>query len=732
MLCRRKNAHRTVVDLLASSISEIFVMHYINDIELKADDFCDYVYNASEEQKRKSRLKSLDKFWEMHKMSLDDPDTFWGNAASPFYWKTPIPEKNIVNYNFDVRKGKVFIEWMKGAKTNICYNALDRNIERGHGEQVAFYWEGNNPQDSDSITYKELLKRVCQFANVLKSKGVKKGDMVALYMPMILELAIAMFACARIGAVHSVVFGGYSSESLAERILDGNCRVLVTADGVFRGVKLVHLKNIVDKTIQICEERGHKMTTVVVVNHQMNLTSTKKLLGKNGICNGNRTHIHGYDLQVSWDPEMNVWWHEEMENAPDYCDPVWVDSEDTLFTLYTSGSTGKPKGCVHTTGAYMVYGALTFKYVFDYFPGDVFFCTGDIGWLTGHTYIVYGSLLNAATCIIYEGVPTHPDPGRYWAIVEKYGVTQFYTAPTALRTLMKFDDSYVTKHNRSTLRVLASVGEPINQDAWFWYHKKVGEGRCPIVDTFWQTETGGHLLTPIPFCTPLKPGCASLPFFGVEPAILDEDGQEIEGPGKGYLVIKRPWPAIMRSVFRNHDRFEYTYFKRFPGYYFTGDGGRRDEDGFYWVTGRVDDMLNVSGHLLSTLEVEAAVVDHKCVAETAVVPRSHPIKGECLYCFIVLKDGYEFDEKIVQDLKQQVVSRIGPFASPEYFHQASALPKTRSGKTVRRILRKIANNDRDVGDLSTLTDENVVEELFTSRRFLTRLTVKTGAVKNDN
>lgn len=679
-----------------------------------------YVFNVTEEQRSGSRLGSLDEFWKMHRRSLNDPDAFWGEAASPFYWKTPVPEKNICNYNFDINKGKVFVEWMKGATTNICYNALDRNVEQGHGDQIAFYWEGNDPQDSDKITYRELLRRVCKFANVLKSKGVQKGDMVALYMPMILELVVAMFACARLGAVHSVIFGGYSSESLAERVLDGNCKVLVTADGVWRGPKFVHLKNIVDKTLNICRKRGHQMVSVIVVQHQMNLTSTKRLL--NPLVNGNRKCIKGYNLELTWDPKVDVWWHREMENASETCNPVWVDAEHILFTLYTSGSTGKPKGCVHTTGAYMVYGALTFKYVFDYLPGNIFFCTGDIGWLTGHTYTVYGSLLNTATCILYEGIPTHPDPGRYWAIVEKYGVTQFYTAPTAIRTLMKYDDSYVTRHNRNSLRVLASVGEPFNPDAWSWYHKLVGNGQCPIVDTFWQTETGGHLLTPMPFCTPLKPGCASLPVFGVEPAILDEDGNEIKGPGKGYLVIKRPWPAIMRTVYKNHECFEKTYFNRFPGYYFTGDGARRDEDGFYWVTGRVDDMLNVSGHLLSTLEVESALVDHPCVAETAVVPHPHQVKGECLYCFIVLRDGYEFDDQLVQELRQQVVHRIGPIASPEYFHHAVALPKTRSGKTVRRILRMIANNDRNLGDLSTLIDENVVEELFESRKLLKRIT----------
>ncbi|GFQ99122.1 acetyl-coenzyme A synthetase, cytoplasmic [Trichonephila clavata] len=580
--------------------------------------------------------------------------------------------------------------------------------------------EGNDPQDNDKITYRELLRRVCRFANVLKSKGVQKGDMVAIYMPMILELVVAMFACARIGAVHSVVFGGYSSESLAERVLDGNCKIIITADGVFRGTKLVNLKSIVDKAVAICKEKDLLLTAVIVVKHQVNLFSTKK-----GLTRTNDTPknvLNGYNLEVSWDPNLDVWWHEEMMKVNDVCEPVWVDAEHILFTLYTSGSTGKPKGCVHTTGGYMIYGALSFKYVFDYFPGDVFFCTGDIGWLTGHTYIVYGSLLNTATCILYEGVPTHPDAGRYWEIVEKYGVTQFYTAPTAIRTLMRYDDAYVTKYDRSTLRVLASVGEPINRDAWFWYHRVVGEGRCPIVDTFWQTETGGHLLTPIPFCTPLKPGCASLPFFGVEPTILDEDGNEIEGPGKGYLVIKRPWPAIMRTVFRNHERFEETYFRRYPGYYFTGDGGMRDEDGFFWITGRVDDMLNVSGHLLSTMEVEASLIGHKSVAETAVVRHPHPVKGECLYCFVVLKDGCKFDETVVQELTQKVEAQIGPFARPEYFHHAAALPKTRTGKTVRRILRKIAANDRDVGDLSTLNDESVVQELFSSRRYLNRKT----------
>ncbi|KAG8196839.1 hypothetical protein JTE90_027552 [Oedothorax gibbosus] len=607
-----------------------------------------YVYNATEEQKRRSRLGSLDEFWRLHRKSLEDPDTFWREAAEPFYWKVPLRNENIANYNIDVSKGKVFIEWLKGASTNICYNALDRNVQNGHGEQIAYYWEGNDPQDYDKITYRELLRRVCRFANVLKSKGVQKGDMVAMYMPMVVELVVAMFACARIGAMHSVVFGGYSSESLAERVLDGKCKILITADGVFRGEKYVHLKNIVDKTLSICKEKNHHVQTVIVVEHQMNLLSTKRKL--NSQINGKKNIIDGINLDVTWHPEVDVWWHEEMKKVTDACEPVWVDAEHILFTLYTSGSTGKPKGCVHTTGAYMVYGALSFKYVFDYFPGDVFFCTGDIGWLTGHTYIVYGSLLNTATCVLYEGVPTYPDAGRYWEIVEKYGVSQFYTAPTALRTLMRYDDSYVTKHDRSTLRVLASVGEPMSQDAWFWYHRVVGEGRCPISDTFWQTETASHLLTPMPFATPLKPGCASLPFFGVEPAIVDEDGVEIKGPGKGYLVVKRPWPAIMRTVFNDHERFESTYFTRFPGYYFTGDGAMRDEDGFFWVTGRVDDMLNVSGHLLSTMEVEASLVGHPAVAETAVVRHPHPIKGECLYCFVVLRDGHELNDLIVKEL----------------------------------------------------------------------------------
>ncbi|GIY45130.1 acetyl-coenzyme A synthetase, cytoplasmic [Caerostris darwini] len=679
-----------------------------------------YVFRATEEQKSKAHMGNLNEFWKMHRKSLEDPDSFWREAAAPFFWKTPVPEKNISNYNIDVRKGSVFIEWLKGASTNICYNALDRNVQNGHGEQIAYYWEGNDPQDNDKITYRELLRRVCRFANVLKSKGVKNGDMVAMYMPMILELVVAMFACARIGAIHSVVFGGYSAESLAERLLDGNCKVLVTADGVFRGTKLVHLKNIVDRTLEICKKKNLHMNAVIVVEHQKNLLSTKKALSQpNGTA---KTIVHGYDIEVSWNPKVDVWWHEEMKKANDVCEPVWVDAEHTLFTLYTSGSTGKPKGCLHTTGGYMVYGALTFKYVFDYFPGDVFFCTGDIGWLTGHTYIVYGSLLNTATCILYEGVPTHPDAGRYWEVVEKYGATHFYTAPTAIRTLMRYDDAYVTKYDRSSLKVLASVGEPINRDAWFWYQKIVGEGRCPIVDTYWQTETGGHLLTPIPFCTPLKPGCASLPFFGVEPAILDEEGHEIKGPGKGYLVIKRPWPAVMRTVYGDHNRFEETYFSKFPGYYFTGDGGMRDEEGLYWVTGRVDDMLNVSGHLLSTTDVEASLMGHKSVAETAVVRHPHPVKGECLYCFVVLKDGYKFDESIVQELTQKVEHQIGPFARPEYFHHATALPKTRSGKTVRRILRKVATNDTDLGDLSTLVDESVVQVLFNSKKYLNRKT----------
>uniref|UniRef100_A0A1E1XHF2 Acetyl-coenzyme A synthetase n=1 Tax=Amblyomma aureolatum TaxID=187763 RepID=A0A1E1XHF2_9ACAR len=648
-------------------------------------------------------VRSMAEYEEMHQRSLRDPEGFWKTIAQDFYWKHP-PRK-FVDYNIDVRKGPVYIRWMEGAKTNLSYNLLDRNIERGLGATVAFYWEGNDPDDCRSVTYQQLLEDVCRFANGLKSRGLKKEDTVALYMPMIPELAVAMLACTRIGVIHSVVFAGYSSDALAERIKDAKCKVVITADGVWRGKKLINLKEIVDHAITRAKEQGHEVKQTIVVQHLSTAESQHREAGKRPYS----------DLQVAWNAEQDAWWHELMANQPTTCAPEWLDAEAPLFLLYTSGSTGKPKGIVHTTAGYMLFTATTFKYVFDYHQGDVYFCTADIGWITGHSYVVYGPLANGATSVMFEGLPFYPDASRYWAVIAKYKVTQFYTAPTAIRALMKYGDAYLRSHDRRSLRILGTVGEPINPEAWLWYHRMVGNSNCAIVDTFWQTETGGHVLTPLPGATPTKPGSATFPFFGVEPGIVDEQGKELEGEAEGYLVFKRPWPSMMRTVYNNHVRFETTYFKKFPGYYCTGDGARRDKDGYFWVTGRMDDMLNVSGHLLSTAEVESALIEHPAIAESAVVAHPHAVKGECLYCFVVLKDGHDFTEKLVNDLKEKVRTKIGPFATPEYIHLAHALPKTRSGKIMRRVLRQVAQNNRQFGDLSTLADESVVEELFRTR-----------------
>uniref|UniRef100_A0A6M2DYW4 Acetyl-coenzyme A synthetase n=1 Tax=Xenopsylla cheopis TaxID=163159 RepID=A0A6M2DYW4_XENCH len=520
-------------------------------------------------------------------------------------------------------------------------------------------------------------------------------------MPMVLELTIAMLACARIGAVHSIVFAGFSSDSLAERMTDCQAKVLLTADGAWRGEKPLHLKALCDEAMNKAEKLGHHVDKCVVVAHLRRVTP------------GTNEEVNGVETPMT--DGRDHWWHEEMEEVEPSCYPEWMAAEDPLFMLYTSGSTGKPKGVLHTTGGYLLYASTTFKMVFDYKPGDVYWCTADIGWITGHSYVVYGPLANGATSVMFEGTPFYPDNDRYWSIIEKYKVSQFYTAPTAIRALMKFGEEPVMKHDLSTLKILGSVGEPINPEAWLWYYKIIGKEKCSIVDTFWQTETGGHVLTPLPGCTPMKPGAASYPFFGVEPKLLDENGVEIHGEGEGYLVFNKPWPGIMRSLFNNHSRYETTYFSKFPGYYCTGDGARRDADGYIWVTGRIDDMLNVSGHLMSTAEVESVLTEHPRVAEVAVVSRPHPVKGECLYCFITPNQNESFDKKLVDDLKKLVRDRIGPFAQPDVVQHAPGLPKTRSGKIMRRVLRCVAQNNRDVGDISTLADENVVEQLFQNR-----------------
>ncbi|CAN7943207.1 unnamed protein product [Ixodes pacificus] len=662
------------------------------------------LFNPPSRVRDVAHVKSMAQYREMYERSLRDPEGFWKDIAEDFYWKQG-PKGKFVDYNIDVRKGPVYIRWLEGAKTNISYNLLDRNVERGLGSTVAFHWEGNDPDDTRTITYQQLLDEVCQFANVLKSKGLKREDTVALYMPMIPELVVAMLACTRLGIVHSIVFAGFSKDSLAERMKDAKCKMVVTADGVWRGNKLVNLKEIVDQAVAKAKELGHEVKHTVVVQHLTSPTERRMDIGKRPYSG----------LKTSWNADVDSWWHEDVANQPTTCAPEWMDAESPLFLLYTSGSTGKPKGILHTTAGYMLFTATTFKYVFDYHPGDVYFCTADIGWITGHSYVVYGVLANGATSVMFEGVPFYPDAGRLWAIVDKYRVTQFYTAPTAVRALMKYGDQFVTKYDRRSLRILGSVGEPINPEAWLWYHRVVGNSNCAIVDTFWQTETGGHVLTPLPGATPTKPGSATFPFFGVEATILDEQGKEVEGEAEGYLVFKKPWPSMMRTVYGNHVRFETTYFKKFPGYYCTGDGARRDKDGYFWVTGRMDDMLNVSGHLLSTAEVESALIEHRAVSESAVVARPHSVKGECLYCFVVLKEGNDFSDKLVTDLKEQVRNKIGPFATPEYIHYAPGLPKTRSGKIMRRVLRQIAQNNRQFGDLSTLADESVVEALFKTR-----------------
>uniref|UniRef100_A0A8C6WLU5 Acetyl-coenzyme A synthetase n=1 Tax=Neogobius melanostomus TaxID=47308 RepID=A0A8C6WLU5_9GOBI len=619
---------------------------------------------------------------------------FWGDIAKDFFWKSK-HSGDFLSYNFDVTKGEIFVKFMEGATTNICYNLLDRNVhEKNLGNKVAFYWEGNEPGDELTVTYRELLQRVCQFANVLKSQGVKKGDRVSIYMPMAVELVVAMLACVRIGAVHSIVFAGFSAESLCERIMDSECLLLITADGFYRGDKLINLKLLADDALQKCKDKGFTVRKCIMLKHL-----SKEIEEGSQSPPAKRSCP---DLQVPWNPEVDLCWHTLVKGASDECEPEWCDSEDPLFILYTSGSTGKPKGVLHTVSGYMLYA-----------PDDVYWCTADIGWITGHSYITYGPLANGATSVLFEGLPTYPDVGRMWEIVDKYHVTKFYTAPTAIRLLMKYGTEPVQKHKRDSLKVLGTVGEPINPEAWQWYYNVVGEKRCPIVDTFWQTETGGHVLTPLPGATPMKPGSATFPFFGVMPAILNESGEELEGPSEGYLVFKQPWPGIMRTVYGNQQRFETVYFKKFPGYYVTGDGRRT-----YLTVKTMKKMLinNVNTrHLLSTAEVESALVEHECVAEAAVVGRPHPVKGESLYCFVTLTEGASFCRTLEVELRNLVREKIGAIATPDYIQNAPGLPKTRSGKIMRRVLRKIASGERELGDISTLADSSVVEHLFQNR-----------------
>jgi len=620
------------------------------------------------------------RYREMYQRSLADPDGFWAEQAEQFVtWMSPWHTVQ----DCDFRQGR--IRWYDGATLNVAWNCLDRHLQ-ARGEQTAIIWEGDDPADQRHISYRELHEQVCRFANALKARGVRKGDRVSIYMPMIPEAAVAMLACARIGAVHSVVFGGFSPDSLKDRILDADCRVLVTADEGVRGGRTVPLKANADQALQACPD----VHTVFVVR---------------------RT-----GAAVPWTADRDQWWHEVVAAAAPDCPAEAMAAEDPLFILYTSGSTGKPKGVLHTSGGYLVFTAMTHRYVFDYQDGEVYWCTADVGWVTGHSYIVYGPLANGAVTLMFEGVPTYPDASRFWQVIDKHGVNIFYTAPTALRSLMGLGDQHVTAASRASLRILGSVGEPINPEAWEWYHRVVGDGRCPVIDTWWQTETGGILISPLPGATALKPGSATLPLFGVEPALVDDQGNEVHGAGQGSLVIKRSWPGQMRTVYGDHERFVETYFGLFPGLYFSGDGARRDEDGYYWITGRVDDVLNVSGHRMGTAEVESALVLHPAVAEAAVVGYPHAVKGQGIYAYVTLMAGTEASEALRKELVAHVRKEIGPIASPDVIQWAPGLPKTRSGKIMRRILRKVAANELDnLGDTSTLADPGVVEDLVGNR-----------------
>ena len=614
--------------------------------------------------------------------SVADPDGFWGEAGKRLEWIKPYTR--VKNTSFDL--GRVSIRWFEDGTLNVSANCIDRHVAT-RGDKVAIIWEGDNPNESEEITYRQLFERVQRFANVLKKHGVKKGDRVTIYLPMIPEAAYAMLACTRIGAVHSIVFGGFSPDSLQNRVDDADSKFIITADEGLRGGKPVPLKKNVDIALSKCKG-GEK---VLVVRRTGN--------------------------PVPWTEGRDMWLHEEIVTVPAECPPVEMSAEDPLFILYTSGSTGKPKGVVHTTGGYLLHASMTHQYIFDYHDGDVYWCTADVGWVTGHSYIVYGPLANGATTLMFEGIPTYPTASRFWHVIDKWKVNIFYTAPTAIRALMGAGDDLVKRTDRSSLRLLGSVGEPINPEAWEWYYHVVGDGRCPIVDTWWQTETGGILISPLPGAIALKPGSATLPFFGVRPALVDDKGQFLEGAASGNLVILDSWPGQSRTIYGDHERFEQTYFSTYPGTYFTGDGCRRDGDGYFWITGRVDDVINVSGHRMGTAEVESALVSHPKVAEAAVVGYPHDIKGQGIYCYVTLNSGLQGDDALRKELVTHVRNEIGPIASPDLIQFSPGLPKTRSGKIMRRILRKIAEDDfSSLGDTSTLADPAVVEDLIGNRQ----------------
>ncbi|MBC6428675.1 MAG: acetate--CoA ligase [Cellvibrionales bacterium] len=637
-------------------------------------------YPPPPELAQTAHLNAAD-YQRLYAESIAQPDTFWARQARQFLtWQRDFTA--VCEQDFTAGRAR----WFADGQLNVAVNCIDRHLPE-KAEQVAILWEGDDPDQQQAITYRQLHDQVSRLGNVLRAQGVKKGDRVCIYMPMVVEAAYALLACARIGAVHSVVFGGFSPTALADRILDSDCQILITADEAIRGGKRVPLKANADAALASCPN----VRTCLVHRRTGN--------------------------PVDWTEGRDLWLHEQMEQAPADCPPEPMNAEDPLFILYTSGSTGKPKGVLHSTAGYLLQSAMTFQYVFDYRPGEVYWCTADLGWITGHSYILYGPLAMGATTLMFEGVPTYPTAARCWQICDKHQVAQFYTAPTALRALMAQGDEFVTPTSRASLRILGTVGEPINPEAWQWYHNTVGEGRCPIVDTWWQTETGAHMLTPLPGATPLKPGSATKPFFGIQPVLLDEQGAEIEGEGAGALCIKRSWPSQIRTVFGDHQRLIDTYFSTYPGYYFTGDGARRDADGDYWITGRMDDVLNVSGHRLGTAEIESALVLHPDVAEAAVVGYPHNIKGQGIYAYVTLMAGHTPSEKLRAELIDLCKQEIGPIAKPDIIQWAPALPKTRSGKIMRRILRKIACNELDnLGDTSTLADPTVVEQLIENRK----------------
>ncbi len=642
------------------------------------------IYRVQPSWKREGTIDN-ETYLKWYADSINDPDAFWGEHGRRIDWFKPYTK--VKNTSFE---GDVSIKWFEDGELNISYNCIDRHLEK-RGDQVAILWEGDNPAEDRKITYKELHEQVCRLANVMKKHGVRKGDRVTIYMPMIPEAAFAMLACSRIGAVHSVVFGGFSPDALGGRIVDCESTFVITADEGLRGGRTIPLKENTDKAIDIAAKNFVMVKNVLVV---------RRTGGK-----------------IGWATGRDFWYDEELASVEPTCEPEKMNAEDPLFILYTSGSTGKPKGVLHTSGGYLVYASMTHQHVFDYHDGDIYWCTADVGWVTGHSYIVYGPLANGATTLMFEGVPNYPDQGRFWNVVDKHKVNIFYTAPTAIRALMGAGDEFVTRSSRSTLKLLGSVGEPINPEAWEWYYNVVGEKRIPIVDTWWQTENGGILITPLPGATDLKPGSATRPFFGVKPQLVDNEGNVLEGVADGNLCITDAWPGMMRTVYGDHKRFIETYFSQYPGRYFSGDGCRRDADGYYWITGRVDDVLNVSGHRMGTAEVESALVAHDKVSEAAVVGYPHDLKGQGIYCYVTLMDGEEPSDELRKELVAHVRKEIGPIASPDKIQFAPGLPKTRSGKIMRRILRKIAEDDfGSLGDTSTLADPGVVDDLIENRQ----------------